>query len=103
MTFVQLKPGESFESLLRRFKRAVEDSGILSDLKKTEFYEKPSVRRKKKHIIAVKKLEKQQRPKPRNLNFKWNRNHTKKLPLKPNYRGDKPTKAFGNSRARGRK
>ncbi len=48
------REGESFESALRRFKKQCEKTGILSEIKKREHYEKPSVKRKKK-ILAAKK------------------------------------------------
>jgi len=40
-------PKESIESMLRRFKKKVNNAGIMDDIKKNEFYEKPSVRRRK--------------------------------------------------------
>ncbi|MCX7856415.1 MAG: 30S ribosomal protein S21 [Deltaproteobacteria bacterium] len=54
MPAVIVKEGESLESALRRFKKQCEKTGILSEIKKREHYEKPSVRRKKK-ILAAKK------------------------------------------------
>jgi len=51
-----VKDGESFESALKRFKRLVEKTKILSEVKKREFYEKPGVRRRKKMQVARKKL-----------------------------------------------
>ncbi len=39
---------ESFESLLKRFNRRVQQTGILSEIRRREHYEKPSVRRKRK-------------------------------------------------------
>jgi len=55
MPSVQVKGDESFESALRRFKKQCEKAGVLSELRKREHYEKPSVRRKKKAIAARKK------------------------------------------------
>lgn len=55
MSNVRLREGESFESAVRRFKRSCEKSGILSELRKREHYEKPSVRKKKKKIAARKR------------------------------------------------
>lgn len=86
MSTVYAKPGESFESLYRRFKRAVERSGILSELKKYEYYEKPSVKRKRKQAAARKRelkrqLKAEKTPSNRNLNFKFNKDHTQKIPL----------------------
>ena len=48
---------------MRRFKKACEKSGILSDIRKQEYYEKPSVKRKKKAIAARKRAKKKGRPK----------------------------------------
>ena len=55
MSVVRLREGESFESAVRRFKRSCEKAGILSELRKREHYEKPSVRKKKKSIAARKR------------------------------------------------
>ena len=52
MTYVRVKENESFESALRRFKRQCEREGILSEIRKREHFEKPSVKRKKKAIAA---------------------------------------------------
>ena len=46
---------ESLESALKRFKRKCQKDNILGDLRKKEFYEKPSVRRKKKSEAARKR------------------------------------------------
>jgi small subunit ribosomal protein S21 len=45
---------ESIDSALKRFKKQVEKGGILSEVRKREFYEKPS-ERKKKRLFAAKK------------------------------------------------
>jgi len=55
-TMVHVRDNESFEQALRRFKRKCEKAGILSEIKKRQHYEKPSVRRKRKLIQARKKL-----------------------------------------------
>jgi len=39
---------ESFESLLKRFNKQVQQHGVLSELRRREYYEKPSIRRKRK-------------------------------------------------------
>ncbi len=54
MPAIIVRDGESFESALRRFKKQCERTGILSDVKKREYFDKPSVKRKKK-ILAAKK------------------------------------------------
>lgn len=49
---------EPFESLLRRFKRNVEKDGLLQELRNREFFEKPSAKRKKSRISAIKRQRK---------------------------------------------
>ena len=48
MAEVVASENESFDSLLKRFNRRVQQDGILSELRRREHYEKPSVRRKRK-------------------------------------------------------
>ena len=47
--------GESFESMMRRFKKGCEKSDIINEVKKREFYEKGSTTRRKSREMAVKK------------------------------------------------
>ena len=54
MPLIHVKEDETFENALRRFKRKCEKSGILSELKKRQHYEKPSAKRKRKAIAARK-------------------------------------------------
>jgi len=56
MTEVVVHQDESFESALRRFKRKCQHDGVLMEMRKREFYETPSVRRKKKEAAAARKL-----------------------------------------------
>ncbi|WP_022853893.1 30S ribosomal protein S21 [Thermodesulfatator atlanticus] len=56
MAGVIVREDEPFEQALKRFKKACEKAGILSEIKKREYYEKPSVRRKKKLMAARKRL-----------------------------------------------
>lgn len=56
MPTVVVKEGETIEGAIRRFKRKCEKAGVLSELKKRQHYEKPSVKRKKKALAARKKL-----------------------------------------------
>ena len=67
MTTVRLKENEPFEVALRRFKRSIEKTGLLTDLRAREFYEKPTSERKRKHAAAVqrhyKRIRSQQLPK----------------------------------------
>ena len=61
MTAVRKKHnGESFESLMRRFKKSCEKSNIILEVKKREFYEKPSSVSKRTRDIAKKKEQKRQ-------------------------------------------
>jgi len=55
MAGVIIREGESFEGALRRFKKQCEKAGILTELRKREFYLKPSVRAKQKSIQARKR------------------------------------------------
>jgi len=61
MPAVKVKDNEPFENALRRFKKQCEKAGILSEIKRREHYEKPSVRRKKKALAAQKKSVKRSR------------------------------------------
>lgn len=56
MPVVQVREDESFENALRRFKRKCEKSGVLTELKKRQYFEKPSVKRKRKEVQARKKM-----------------------------------------------
>ena len=61
MSMVRRKhKGESFESLIRRFKKTCEKSNIILEVKKREFYEKPSSVRKRTRDVAKKKEQKRQ-------------------------------------------
>ncbi len=55
MPGVKVRDNESFESALRRFKKQCERTGIFSEIRRKEYYEKPSVERKKKAIAARKR------------------------------------------------
>ena len=61
MPCVRVKPNESFEGALKRFKKQCEKEGILSEVRKREHYEKPSVKRKKKALAAKKRALKRMR------------------------------------------
>lgn len=56
MSGVKLKEGESFDSLLKRFRKVIIQDKILQEIKRVEFYEKPSDRRKRLLAIARRKL-----------------------------------------------
>ena len=52
---VKVRDGETFESALRRFNKKIKQNGILSEVRRREHYEKPSVRRKRKLLAARKR------------------------------------------------
>ncbi len=56
MAIVEVKPDESFEKALKRVKKICEKEGIITEMKRREFYEKPSVKRKRKQRAARKRL-----------------------------------------------
>ena len=56
MPLIKVREDESLENAIRRFKRKCEKSGILTEIKKRQHYEKPSVKRKRKALAARKKL-----------------------------------------------
>ena len=55
MSKTVVRKNESIEDALRRFKRTVSKSGTIQEVRKREFYEKPSVKRKKKSEAARKR------------------------------------------------
>src|ERR1700674_149074 len=61
MPNIRVKENEPFDVALRRFKRAVEKTGLLTELRAREFYEKPTAERKRKHAAAVKRRYKRMR------------------------------------------
>lgn len=56
MPVVYVREDESFEGALRRFKRKCEKAGVLTELKRRQYFEKPSVKRKRKNAQARKKI-----------------------------------------------
>jgi small subunit ribosomal protein S21 len=55
MTTIRVKENEPFEVAMRRFKRTIEKTGLLTELRAREFYEKPTAERKRKLAAAVKR------------------------------------------------
>ena len=55
MTGVVAGDNESFESLLKRFNKRVQQAGILSEIRHGEYFEKPSVKRKRKEAAKKRK------------------------------------------------
>jgi small subunit ribosomal protein S21 len=56
MPGIKIRDGESFESVVRRFKKQCEKAGILAEVRKRECYEKPSIAKKKKSAQARKRV-----------------------------------------------
>jgi small subunit ribosomal protein S21 len=61
MPTVRVKENEPFEAALRRFKRTVEKTGLLTELRAREYYEKPTTERKRKLAAAIKRHHKKLR------------------------------------------
>ena len=55
MTNVMAGENESFDSLLRRFNKRVQLDGTLRELRRREYYEKPSIKRKRKGAAKKRK------------------------------------------------
>ncbi|MBL4583573.1 MAG: 30S ribosomal protein S21 [Pseudomonadales bacterium] len=55
MPEVKIRENEQFDFALRRFKRACEKAGVLAEVRRREFYEKPTSVRKRKAAAAVKR------------------------------------------------
>jgi small subunit ribosomal protein S21 len=52
---VRVRENENFDAALRRFKRSCEKAGVLTEVRRREFYEKPTQERKRKKAAAVKR------------------------------------------------
>ena len=61
MPGIKIRENESFENALKRFKKQCEKTGILSEIRKREHYEKPSIKKKKKALAAKKRVMKRMR------------------------------------------
>ena len=58
MPSIKVKENEPFDIAIRRFRRACEKAGVLTEIRKREFYEKPTSKRKRKKAEAVKRHQK---------------------------------------------
>ena len=56
MTQVQVKPNESLDSALKRFKKILQQTGVLKEAKAHEYYEKPSDKRRKAEAARKRKM-----------------------------------------------
>ncbi len=61
MPGIKIRENESFESALKRFKKQCEKTGILSEVRKREHFEKPSLKKKRKALAAKKRAMKRMR------------------------------------------
>ena len=52
---MQLRDGEDFDRALKRFIKKCEKDGVLTELRKRRFYEKPSIKKRRKSIESIKK------------------------------------------------
>ncbi len=55
MPAIRVKENEPFDVALRRFKRSCEKAGVLTEVRRREYYEKPTTVRKRKAAAAVKR------------------------------------------------
>lgn len=55
MPNIRVKENEPFEAAIRRFKRSCEKAGVLAEVHRREYYEKPTAVRKRKAAAAVKR------------------------------------------------
>ena len=58
MPVVKVRENEPFDVALRRFKRSCEKAGVIAEVRRREFYEKPTTERKRKKAAAVKRSQK---------------------------------------------
>ncbi|NNC55857.1 MAG: 30S ribosomal protein S21 [Pseudomonadales bacterium] len=58
MPQVRVKDNEPFDIALRRFKRSCEKAGVIAEVRRREYYEKPTSVRKRKAAAAVKRHQK---------------------------------------------
>jgi len=61
MPSVKIRNNESFDVGLRKFKRECEKAGIIPEIRKREFYEKPTAIKKRKAAAALKREARNQR------------------------------------------
>ena len=61
MTQVVVKSNESIDQALKRFKRKVQNDGIMFEIRKREYYVKPGIKRRLKHENALKARNKKKR------------------------------------------
>jgi small subunit ribosomal protein S21 len=60
MPGIRVRESEHFDAALRRFKRVCEKAGVIKELRKREYYEKPTLKRKRRKAAAIKRVQKQE-------------------------------------------
>lgn len=75
MAGIRVKDHEPFESAMRRFKRVVEKSAILADVRSRQFYEKPSTKRQRQRAAAIKRARKKTNREPNSFGGDRNRSY----------------------------
>ncbi|MBF2754551.1 MAG: 30S ribosomal protein S21 [Gammaproteobacteria bacterium AqS3] len=68
MPSIRINDNEQFDTCLRRFKRACDRAGIINELKRREFHEKPTWKRRRLRKAAVKRQHKKSRMVDQRLN-----------------------------------
>ena len=61
MIEVMVRENEPIEKALKRFKRAIEQSGMRSEIRRHEYFEKPSARRRRKQQAAIRNMRRRAR------------------------------------------
>ncbi|MEK9574897.1 MAG: 30S ribosomal protein S21 [Gammaproteobacteria bacterium] len=59
MPFIKVRENEPFDIALRRFRRSCDRAGVITDVRKKEFFEKPTWVKKRKKAAAVKRTQKE--------------------------------------------
>ena len=62
MAQVVVKPGEALEAALKRFKKVLQQDGILKAARAHEYYEKPSDKRRRAEAARKRKIERNEEP-----------------------------------------
>lgn len=75
---VKAEPGEDNDRLVRRFKRVIEASGVLSEIKKREYFKSDGQKRRERHMKAVKNSKKRQAKMERMMDY-----DSKKVTVRP--------------------
>jgi len=60
MPGVRIRESEHFDAALRRFKRVCEKAGVIKELRRREYYEKPTQKRKRRKAAGIKRVQKHQ-------------------------------------------